>query len=140
MAQAGVHGVRDGAAAAGFHPRTQAPEHGSADVVVKAVVNERVGTAVGKGKGAAHRHAHLGNHAKETVRQLLQSQQDCHKLEEVEGDPRDDKSSHHNEDNLDRFSQFLIVFPRSLVMHTESSCDGAVKGQDAQQREEEGQD
>lgn len=140
MAQASVQGVGDGAAAAGFHPRTKAPEHGSADVIVKAVVNERVGTTVGKGKGAAHRHAHLSNRVKETVRQLLQSQQDGHKLEEVEGHPRDDKSSHHNEDDLDRFSQLLIVFPRSLVMDTESLCDGAVEGQNAQQREEEGQD
>lgn len=140
MAQAGVQRVRDAAAAADFHPRAQAPEHGPADVVVKAVVDERVGTAVGEGKGAAHLHAHLGHHVRKTVGQLPQSQQDGHELEEVEGHPGDDKSSHYDEDDLDGFSQFLVVFPGPLVMHAEPPGDGAVKGQDAQQREEESQD
>lgn len=68
MAQVGVQGIR--AVAADFHPWAQALEHGSADVVVKAKVNERVGTAIGKSKRAAHLYAQLGNPARETVRLL----------------------------------------------------------------------
>lgn len=65
MAQVGVQGIR--AVAADCHPWAQALEHGPADVVVKAKVNERVGTAIGKSKRAAHLHAQLSNRVKKTV-------------------------------------------------------------------------
>lgn len=123
-----VQSIRVVAAAADFHPWAQAPEHSSADVVVKAIVNERVGTAIGKSKRAAHLHAQLGNHVGKTVGLLQESQKDGHKLEKIEGNPGNNKSCHNNEDDLDGFSQFLIMFPSSLIMHTESLGDGAIKG------------
>lgn len=104
MAQASVQSIRVVATAAHFHPWAQAPKHGSADVVVKAVVNERVGTAIGKSKRAAHLHAQLGNRVGKTVGLLQKSQKDGHKLEKVEGNPGDNKSRHYNEDDLDGFS------------------------------------
>lgn len=128
MAQASVQSIRVAATAADFHPWAQAPEHGSADVVVKVIVNERVGTAIGKSKRAAHLHAQLGNHVGKTVGLLQESQKDGHKLENIEGNPGDNKSRHYNEDDLDGFSQFLIMFPSSLIMYTESPGDGVVKG------------
>lgn len=128
MAQASVQSVPVAAAASAFHPWAQAPKHGSADVVVKVIVNERVGTAIGKSKRAAHLHTQLGNHVRKTVRLLQESQKDCHKLEKIKGNPGDNKSCYYNGDNLDGFSQFLIMFPSSLIMHTESFGDGAVKG------------